>query len=334
MPYKLEFDGNKSVDIAGYLLVYPFDFEPAEGKLQIAPNGAVAFVNIVTVQMQSSTFPAASSELPAMCDFAVTNTVGKQILKMCKFGVQTVGTPASLDMNRAVWVLTGGRNTPDVAISFEPAPSSFPTFAGAERNTFLWGAEIRDGREVLLQASLSVPVYDRDIETNDTWVRDYFAFGPANSKGQDKSLFAWVAGHGRTPTIDDNNQVQVPVGDNLANIDVADIRRTVTNRFFGPSEQQQVATARGALFIMNGAIVHTAWRPLWRFIKDVVSGGDPWEHAQKLPISQLDQTVAQTAKTVEKRQQAFQIDTFDFEGIALWNLARRGDGEPAPPMHY
>lgn len=334
MPYELEFDGENSAEIAGYLLVCPFDFEQSEGKLQIAPYKAMAFVNMVTGQMQSETFASVSAKLPSMCNYAIKNTAGKQILEMQNFCAQVVATPASLDMNRAIWVLTGGRNTTEVSISFQPAMTSFPAFASSQKNRFLWGAEIKDGGEVLLQASLSAPVYDRDIATNDTWVSNYFALGPANGKQNDKSLFGWLTDHGHPLTLDQNGNVQATAGEVLSQITVEDMRRSESNEFFGSNESQQVREAFGAIFVMNGAIAHTAWRPLWNFIKDVASGAEPWELAQKLPVSELDQTVAQTAETVEKDQTVFQIGTYDFEGIALWNMARRGDGESASPMHF
>ena len=332
MPYELEFDGENAVEIAGYLLVYPFRFE--EGSLMIAPDKAMAFVNMVTGQMQSETFALATSKLPPMCNYAIKNTAGKRILDLQNFCAQVVATPASLDMNRAFWVPTGGRNTTDVSISFQPAMTSFPAFASSKKNRYLWGAEIRDGEEVLLQASLSAPVYDRDIETNGTWVMNYFALGPANGKQNDNSLFGWLTGHGHPPTLDQNGNVKANPGEVLSQITVEDMRRSVVNVFFGSNEIQQIRNAFGAVFVMNGAIARTPWRPLWNFIGDVALGQEPWELAQKLPVSELDQTVAQTAETVDKDQTVFQIGTYDFEGIGLWNMDKREDGVLASPMHF
>ena len=345
MPHTLHFDG-ESVDIAEYLVVHPFTFDPNSGQLLIQPHLATAVVNLVTTQIQKKDGRKQQTiGLPTNSANFEIHDNENTIMVLSGFEVRLAVTPASLDMSRAIWFLRGMRDS-NVWIDFTPVQARYVQFARNQGANAYWGATLEETAGVILKASLSVPTYEWQDPIR---VSEYLALGPANthesgdSVAAQGSIFRWLVAQGVPPVIaGDGGIVPVPAG-HLNELTVTDQTNGASNTFFGSdwAGQTQVSDANnaasGAVFTLNGPILDTQWRSLACLIRELATmpAGDPAVRRllDRYPVSVIDQSVRTTARPEERESSQFIPKTSCFEGIALWDLMERAGDEPAAPMH-
>ena len=340
MAHFLEFDGNRFV-IADYLVVYPFGFDN-QGRLLAEPHRARAFFNLVATQVsQGQDRQRQTRTLAGIREFAVTNQ-DERILDLQQFEARVAGTPASLDMSLATWVLSG-MQVSNVSVAFTPGGSQYPLFNANRGGRAHWGAELCDeGGQILLRASLSAPVYRIQ---DPTWISEYFALGPANSGSQggapeDVSIFQRMVSLGLPPIPDGGGVVAQPTQQPLDTFTVKDLTNDVSCKFFGDDADgiAQVGSptldSKGAVFVTNGraTVRDLRWRALAKLIKHIASADTGDDVDQELMASfpsvrEIDQTVNQTAVPETRTTGQFTPTTPDYEGIALWNLEQRGNDQ-------
>ena len=329
MSHYLEFDDQRRPwAISSYLLIYPFTFNRVTGDLDSQPTEAWALFGLAATgrpgrhtdpqyRPQTTDFRLDSPETRnKSCDFKVLND-DAAIANLKAFDVYAVSTPSSLDMSRAV-IVAHASNNPNTGITTTPLRCVYDEF-GADRGIGrYWGAELSTSNGIILRASLSVPTY----QWNTGFLKEYVALGPANSRGSDGSIFNWLVNQDRW----------------LPTLTIGDVVSQVKNKLFGgdDSGRAQVKQASGAVFMMNGPLVHVRWRTLVRFIRNVAGPArqDAVDLINLFPETMLDQSVYEThMPDVVHGRRELGVSTQDFEGIMIWGLTRR-DGEEAPlPLH-
>ena len=312
--------------ICDYVVVYPFTFDQ-QGKLQNQPQRAVAFFNLITTQIAAGRArPRQTMELPpGRANFSVMNE-GHRVLELQGFKVVAAGTPASLDRSRATWMVRGTPE-PDVRVEFDPVAYSFERFGRTTAANAYWGAEIKEATgELLLRASLSVPVYDY----KPLHLSEYFAFGPAGAS-EGGSIFSWLLDQSVAPA---EGGVGVGVSRRpLEDLVVTDLTNGETNQVFGGGLEQE--TTRGAVFAMNGGILRAEWPTVAALIRGLaearVDDAAGVRFLQQLPAGEVYQTVEGTMRADTRATVEFAIATPDFEGIVVWGLPGKREG--IVPMH-
>ena len=316
MGYRMKL-GADQVSIASYLVVYPFEFMAGGEGMVPLPNMAVCFVDAVTTRLRAGQHTQETERVQAHGDFVISQEGGgwlHNVVEMREFDFVWASTPASLDRSRALWVLCGSE-TAGVGVGFDPRPYEFLEFGADYGTRSYWGATL-EGFGASLKASLSVPVYDMEHGS----VAEYYALGPAAS-GPKACIFEKIASlGGLDPATGRGLEVELPGA-----LTVTDERRQTSNIFF-EDRGQLGKDSFGAVFAMNGRILHARWESVREFVRRVVEarvkGGDVLRLVATWPAEILDETVAETMQPAGEAQspQAFGITTPDFEGIGLWCL--------------
>ena len=327
MAYKVYFEAvgqGYHCFISDYLVVYPFSFDQ-QGRLSNQPQQAVAFFNLITTQVAAERSRRRQTrELPlGKADFKVMNEE-HEVLNLNGFKVVAASTPASLDRSRATWVLRGAQEG-EVTVEFYPLRYSFSKFGKTTPGNAYWGAELRDAGEVLLHASLSVPVYGYQSQH----LSEYLALGPAGAA--DGSIFSWLLQQTGSPKEGGDN---VAVGGRLRDLVVRDLTNDETNQVFG-GDKRETQNTKGAVFVMNGNILGAEWPTVAELVRELGEESADDEAAirflQRLPGAVLYQTVVGTMLPDTRATGEFAIATPDFEGIMVWGLPdTRAD---VVPMH-
>ena len=325
MTYELHVNQHK-IPISGYLAVQPFKFDQQAQYIALTDEICV-IVNVCQTQHQTRDFPAVTADLPEWDEFSIKDGNGNTILTVDQYTLRLAATPHSVDMGRAIWVLTPRRDNPESTINFTP-PSVHQSYWNAQGHSqYFWGGEVKEGSTQLLRASLSVPTYER-WNNGDWYLREYLAAGPANAQGGDghMCLFKWFAKQwGGKPA-------------RVSELALRDVRRSQENKIFGRDELNQVGVhTRGAAFALNGRLLEVPWPELQRIVREIAmhdsTSADYAAIVRAVPVTAVDQSLLACDGPENRSSASLGIQSVDFEGIAIWGMNPRSN-EPAAPMHF
>ncbi len=322
MTYELQV-GSRNIPISGYLAVQPFGFD-AEAQYISRADRVCVIVNVCQTQSATSDFRVETADLPEWGDFDINARNATTVLAMKDYALRLAATPHSIDMGRAIWVLTPRPDNPERTIKFTPPSVRQTRWNARGMSQYFWGGGVKEGNTELLRASLSVPTYER---WGDEWfLSGYLAAGPANAGTNNNTLFEWFGAQND--------------GALLSRLNISDERRARENEIFGTDEDHQVdADTRGAVFVLNGRLLEAPWPELEQIVRKIA------EHdhtntvdagyttiVRGMPITAVDQSLLACNAQENRSSASLGIESADFEGIVVWGLKQRSSG-PAVPIH-